>query len=158
MSLLPPCEDTAKGAVFETENGDEYKVGIGNLDVENTTDDVENIFAGIEDELQYLAKWSKDKDEYIFQDVQDPDVMEYEGIDEMLKKYCNINENSKIYLYDDEFNSFNGEEESIFWDNCTEEVKYKELNHPCRKCQNDKCEKCKMLELFYKEVKEKYGE
>ena len=61
--------------VFETENGDEYKVGIGNLDVENTTDDIENIFAGMKDELQYLAKWHKD--EYIFQDVQDPDDMEY---------------------------------------------------------------------------------
>lgn len=140
---------------FAPENGNgEYKVGIGYLDTSDTTDDIEGVFCG-ERELQYLAKWDEVNDGLVltFMDVQDPDNMIYGEIVEMLKKHCNINENSKIYLYDDEYESFNGEQECIFWDDCSEELKYKELNHPCRKCIEDFCLNCKKLELFNKEVK-----
>lgn len=138
-------------------DGVEYCVGIGSFDDCGTEDDVENIFCGLTDELQYLIKFSVDE-EAIILDVQDPDNMVYNEIVSMLKKQCNITDNSEIYLYKDE--SFDGSQSYIVeWDCCSDEIKYKELNNPCRKCNLDwkYCSKCKKNIDFCKIVKEKFA-
>ena len=64
--------------------------------------------------VQYLSLCCNDNpnDVFSFLDAQDSEVMVYDEIEKMLKKKCNITDNSKIYL--DEDNSFNGFERTIY--------------------------------------------
>ena len=143
-------------------NDVEYCVGIGSFDVYGAKEkgyDVENFFGCLEDELQYLLKTTIVDDDILctFVDVQDPDAMSYEGIVAMLKKQCNITKDSVIYLYDED--SFNGVEDCIDYESLSEEVLYKEQNHPCRLCKEvSSCySNCEKVKDFYKKVVEKFG-
>lgn len=100
-------------------DGTEYLVGIGNYDCGDGTGDELGVF-GLTEELQYLMRFNDDgKSEYI--DVQDPDQMVYEEIVEMLKKQCNITDNSEICLYD--VTSFDGSQDyTVEWELCSDEV------------------------------------
>lgn len=134
----------------------EYCVGIGDF-VNDTGKDADVNFDGLTEELQYLIKFHLD-DEAVILDVQDPDNMVYEGIVSMLKRHCGITDDSKIYLYEED--SFNGEQiYSVNWAACSEEVKYKALNNPCRICNNEWCDcsACKKIENYIKDVKEKFA-
>ena len=140
----------------------EYCVGIGSFDTIGAKKegyDVENFFGGLEDELQYLLKITNTDEDILctFVDVQDADAMIYNDIVTMLKKQCNITKGSKIYLYDDI--SFNGTEECISYESLSEEIIYKEQNHPCRLCKNVcSCySNCEKVTNFYKIVAEKFG-
>lgn len=136
-------------------DGVEYYVGIGDF-VNDTGKDTDVNFGGLTEELQFLMRFYDDIAS--IRDVQDPDNMVYEEIVSMLKKQCNITDNSEIYLYDDE--SFNGAQEYyIDWEECSEEVKYKALNNPCRNCDNEwyDCNACKLIKNYIKDVKEKFA-
>ena len=135
----------------------EYCVGIGDF-VNNTGKDIDVDIDGLTEELQYLIKFHLD-DEAVILDVQDPDNMDYVGVVSMLKRHCGITDDSKIYLYEED--SFNGEQMySVDWEECSEEVKYKALNKPCRKCNNEwwyDCNTCERIKNYIKDVKEKFA-
>lgn len=136
-------------------DGVEYYVGIGDF-VNDTGKDTDVNFGGLTEELQFLMRFYDDIAS--IRDVQDPDNMVYEEIVSMLKKQCNITDNSEIYLYEDE--SFNGTQDYyIDWEECSEEVKYKALNNPCRNCDNEwyDCNACKLIKNYIKDVKEKFA-
>lgn len=70
----------------------EYDFGIGDF-----SDYLEYAF-----EAQYVVKWGKD--EPIVIDLQEPDLMSYNGIVKMLKEKLQIEKDTEIYLWDDEDN------------------------------------------------------
>ena len=84
---------------------DTYIAGIDDL----WEDEVPIIF-----EQQYVSRYG----EVI--DLQEPDAMEFNAIGEMLRKKCNISDNSVIYLYKDE--SFTGVSYGIDYNDLTPEV------------------------------------
>lgn len=116
---------------FKVDNT-EYIVGIGNYDCGDDTGDDYGVF-GITEELQYLARFEPDVDSegdtiYIprYLDVDDPDKMVYGEIVEMLRKQCNITEDSEIGIFEDE--SFNGSQDyTVEWVFCTEDAQNKAL-------------------------------
>lgn len=134
----------------------EYCVGIGDF-VNNTGKDIDINIDGLTEGLQYLIKFHLD-DEAVILDAQDPDNMVYGEIVSMLKKHCGITDDSKIYLYEED--SFNGEQMyPVNWEECSEEVKYKALNYPCRNCDNEQCDcnTCKLIKNYIKNIKEKFA-
>lgn len=138
--------------IFDVDNV-EYYVGIGDF-VNDTGKDTDINFGGLTEELQFLMSFYNDIAS--IRDVQDPDIMTYEDIVSMLKKQCNITDNSEIYLYD--YESFDGTQEYyIDWEECSEEVKYKALNDPCRFCKNCDCNNCTKIEDYMKIIKEKFA-
>ena len=137
----------------------EYCVGIGYF-VNNSGKNIDISIAGLREELQYLIKFYLDGDDAVavVLDAQDPDEMIYGEIVSMLKRHCGITDDSKIYLYEED--SFNGEQMySVNWEECSEEVKYKALNFPCRNCDIELCDckDCKLIENYIKDVKEKFA-
>lgn len=106
--------------VFEVEGVDfEFCVGIGDLYHKESGDLIQD--------LQYLLGFPSNGEDCTFFDVQDPDMMIYEEIVSMLKKQCNANEDSIIWLYDEE--SLNGAQlYDINWNECSKEVKEKFKN------------------------------
>ena len=48
---------------------------------------------------------------------------------------------------------------SVDWEECSEEVKYKALNYPCRNCDNEwyDCNTCKLIKNYIKDIKEKFA-
>lgn len=134
----------------------EYCVGIGDF-VNNSGKNIDISIDELTEELQYLIKFHLD-DEAVILDVQDPDNMVYGEIVSMLKRQCGITDDSKIYLYEED--SFNGEQMySVDWEECSEEVKYKALNYPCRNCDNEwyDCNTCKLIKNYIKDIKEKFA-
>lgn len=97
---------------FKVSNGDEsrcFQCGIGECD----DDDVYGV-------LQYLAEFvtfGDDDIEFILIDVQDEDMMLYDGICDMLRTKCGITEDSEIDL--DVEMSFDGTGETF----CLEDIK-----------------------------------
>ena len=63
------------------------------------------------DEQQYFEVNVLNHSHKFIIDLQEPDEMVYEGIGDMLKRYCRINDSSKIYLYDK--SSFTGKRKQI---------------------------------------------
>lgn len=115
---------------FKVDNT-EYIAGIGNYDCGDDTGDDYGVF-GITEELQYLARFEPEIDKegdtlYIprFLDVDDPDDMIYDDIVEMLKKQCNITENSEIVIFEE--SSFDGTQNYIEWAYFTDDAKNKAL-------------------------------
>lgn len=103
---------------FSVNNGNNtlhYEVGIGEW---YETEDYEwnnmvNYLYPYPMKVQYLSLCCSDNpnDVFSFFDAQDSEDMVYDEIEKMLKKKCNITDNSKIYL--DEENSFNGFERTL---------------------------------------------
>lgn len=103
---------------FSVNNGNNtlhYEVGIGEWceSEDEEWNDMINYLYPYPMKVQYLSLCCSDNpnDVFSFLDAQDSDDMVYDEIEKMLKKKCNITDNSKIYL--DAENSFNGLERTI---------------------------------------------
>lgn len=127
-----------------TVDGNKYRVGIGPYvldDLNNTAEDCDeedvehyayfpDFFSGYEDEVQYLCRVDDVDDfdgacaEEIVLDACDPDDMEFHAIGDMLKKYCNITDSSKIQLSTKD--SFNGNQYGVWWMELSDDVIAKE--------------------------------
>jgi hypothetical protein len=109
-------------------DGVKYRAGIGAFNTDDCDiygdegEDFTDFFYGFENEIQYLSRIENDDEETTFEldggydyilDAQDPDVMSFDEIGDMLKKCCNITETSDIQLYEEY--SFNGEQHDVFW-------------------------------------------
>lgn len=119
-------------------DGKEYLVGIGDYDCGDDTGDSLGVFGGT-GELQYLMRYDMEdsdfkdvetgtlvKETYI--DVINPDIVGYEYIEiiKLLKKQCNITNDSEIILFKE--SSFDGSRDyTIKWGLCSEEVKSRAL-------------------------------
>ena len=104
--------------VFTVVNGNnklKYEVGIGHWEEDNGIDDwneiIETVFPYSQD-IQYLCLIETNTDNvFSFLDTQDADTMAYDEINNMLKRKCNITDDTEIYLNED--NSFNGFERTL---------------------------------------------
>lgn len=103
---------------FSVNNGNNtlhYEVGIGEWyeTEDNEWNNIVNYLYPYPMKVQYLSLCCSDNPNNVFSflDAQDSEDMVYDEIGKMLKKKCNITDNSKIYL--DEENSFNGLERTI---------------------------------------------
>lgn len=120
-----------------------YRAGIGyfNDDDSDRSDvnidgiDFTDFFYGFKDEIQYFSIIENFDEDATFKyedtcgydrilDAQDPDVMEFDEIGEMLIKHCDITETSVIELYEEY--SFNGKQYDVFWMALDQEVIDKE--------------------------------
>lgn len=102
----------------ETDNIETFEAGIGDWEgTDNNIDTLIDKAFGIQRELQYLARidnMGEDTEEFCYLDLQDPDCMVANEIDDMLKEKCHLSEHNLgklIVLH--QVNSFNGIEESI---------------------------------------------
>ena len=103
---------------FSVNNGNNtlhYEVGIGEWceSEDYEWNNMVNYLYPYPMKVQYLSLCCSDNpnDVFSFLDAQDSEDMVYDEIGKMLKKKCNITDNSEIYL--DEENSFNGLERTI---------------------------------------------
>lgn len=102
---------------FSINNGNNtlhYEVGIGEWyeSEDYEWNDMINYLYPYQMKVQYLSiRCGDNPNNVFFLDAQDSDDMVYDEIGKMLKKKCNITDNSKIYL--DEENSFNGFERTL---------------------------------------------
>ena len=105
----------------ETDNIETFEAGIGDwagADNNIILDSIINKAFGTQTELQYLAKIddvSGNKETCCYLDLQDPDCMESQEIEEMLKEKCHIDEyNSDKLIVLHQKDSFSSIEKSIF--------------------------------------------
>lgn len=105
-----------------------YEIGIGEYcgydDDEQFIEKCDYYLGYIQD-IQYLTEYPEDSMGKVL-DMQDPDMMVFEEIGEMLKKKCKINPNSKIYL--DINRSFNGNYEEDIDEIFTPEFNFEDLS------------------------------
>ena len=103
-----------------------YCIGIGYFDDDAANEcdfDCTDFFYGYENEIQYLSQIDNKYEETIL-DASDSDNMVFDEIGDILKKCCNITENSKIELY--ERGCFNGRIYCVYWADLSDEVVEKE--------------------------------
>ena len=106
-------------STINTESKDiiSYEIGIGKSSDEKVSDLANEAF-GLDDELQYLSVVDNSCDDGVcvksYLDIQDPDCMDYNEIEKMLKQKCNIDEKTIIVLH--QRDSFSGSERSITYD------------------------------------------
>lgn len=122
-----------------------YEVGIGQWEEDNGIDDwneiIETVFPCSEG-IQYLCLMETNTDNvFSFLDTQDADDMVYDEINDMLKRKCNITDDTEIYL--DEDNSFNGNERTIYEDEISQILR-KEIEEKNTMINYD--EVCNLLE------------
>ena len=103
-------------------DGVKYLIGVGYFETDGAEDsdvDFTNFFYGYEEEIQFLSRMENSYEETIL-DTSDCDELVFEEIGDILKKCCNITENSKIELY--ERGCFNGYIRDVYWADLSDDV------------------------------------